>query len=172
MPPARILALALALATGAKPVFADSPAAAGSRLDSSSPGALLTSIYRLYRKGDAGPLPDLMAPPLDARAFDPSLVKLIRRAQADPGGDPIGFFDHDVFCQCQDFRAVRAVVSVGTVEGSTARASVRFTDGGSRGTIRFRLVRGPSGWRIADMAGSDGSRLRADLEAYLKPNGR
>ncbi|MFI4973639.1 MAG: hypothetical protein ACHP84_03755 [Caulobacterales bacterium] len=165
-----IAAIALLVTAAAPAGVAGKPQAPSAAQSADTPTALLERIYAKFRKGSRNSL-DPMQPPGDARAFDPQLVRLLREETAlskDPQADPEGFFDEDIFCECQDTNHFRARIQLLSSAGDHARAEAQISDTGRRAVVRFDFVRVAGQWRIADIISSDGSSLRKDLTAYLR----
>jgi hypothetical protein len=120
--------------------------------NAASARVFLQSIYQYYRKGGTGvPMkrPELW--------FEPSLAKAIRAdiAESNRTGD-VGKLDADLFCDCQDFEDLKAVIGPVTVTGKRATATVTGDIGGAR-TYRYTLVATPAGWRVWDIGWDEGT---------------
>ena len=115
------------------------------------PLALLRRLYALY------PLPPARDPPLLARPeawLAPPLLALWRRDRAAAAaGQGVGAVDWDPVCACQDDSGLRDIrIAAAPGPAPAVAATVRFTLGGTRQTVAYRLVSTPAGWRIADIA--------------------
>jgi hypothetical protein len=143
-------------------------AAATAQPQAASARAFLERTYASYRNPRFNPLdhPD--------RYFAPRLIAAMREDARLARGE-VGYVDGDPICQCQDADGVHAKVVRVTPQGpAKARAEVivDFTDSTAR-RVRFSLVRGPAGWRIADVAsGDEPSFLHAIEESNRKARRR
>jgi hypothetical protein len=139
-----LLAAALAPASAAEP-----------------PRAFLERLYAGYRDPDYSPL----ARP--ERVFAAPLVAAIREDQR-LSRDEVGYMDADPLCQCQDPAGLRPLI--GEVRRPTARTAaarilLRFGGDGDR-EVSLRLVRTPSGWRIADVATPESPSMLDELRRF------
>ena len=103
----------------------------------------------------------------DSVGFKRWLTPRFRRAiESDSAGNEIGLLDHDPVCMCQDPEgAPLSLLTVAGVGNDPNRALATVRAGKWIG--RWSLVRGPSGWQIADIAESNwlkGGSILAALE--------
>lgn len=73
--------------------------------------------------------------------------------------DEVGVLDFDPFYNAQDFDIKNFSVAKAKITGTKASVIVKFTNSGRRDTLNYQLVRGKSGWRIADIKYTDGTSL-------------
>jgi hypothetical protein len=135
-------------------------AAAAAQPPAASPRAFLERTYASYRNPRFNPFDHL------DRYFAPRLFAAIREDSRLARGE-VGYVDGDPICQCQDPAGVHAKVTRVTRQGpARARAEVivDFTDSTAR-RVRFSLVRGAAGWRIADVASGDEPSFLRAIEA-------
>ena len=129
-----------------------------------TPRAFLERIYSSYRDPDFSPFQK------PERIFAPRLSAAILEDQRLANGE-VGFLDGDPLCDCQDTGGMRSrIVSfASTAAGASARISVHFPGTSGSRFIRVKLVKTPSGWRIADVGTkSEPSLLHDLLEANRK----
>ena len=114
--------------------------------------AFLQSVYAGYSKD--GPGARLDEP---ERYFEPVLAAAIRKdADAAAAVGDMSKMDVDPFCSCQDFEAITPKIAVTGIAGKKAVAIVSFTSFGEKVELRYDLVWTAKGWRIFDIAYSDG----------------
>jgi hypothetical protein len=100
------------------------------------------------------------------RVFAPKLLAAINEDSKLARGE-VGYLDGDPVCQCQDTSGMRPSVTGVTQQGAD-KATVRVSIGwqGEKARLAtFKLVRTPSGWRIADVSSTDEPSLLNALEA-------
>lgn len=117
--------------------------------------AFLQAIYGYYKKGGTG-VP-LKRP---ERWFEPRVAAAIRAdvAESNRTGD-IGKLDADLFCNCQDFDELVAVIGPIAISGNKATTSVTFANG-DEVSLRYTLVWTRSGWRVFDIEWEEEATLR------------
>jgi hypothetical protein len=119
--------------------------------------ALLASVYEPYtrRPAEATPLDERSA----GRWLTPELVKLLGEAEEGPAARrqvPALNRDHLVRAQEVELTALQVKVQE---RGGKATGTVTFRNLGKPVRITAELVRQKAGWRIADLAYDDGTRL-------------
>jgi hypothetical protein len=122
-----------------------------------SPAAFVRRIYAGYSHSGYNPL----ATPDDV--FSPKLVAAI---QKDSSGGEVGYLDGDPLCDCQDYDRVSApILSIKQPNSRSANAKVHVTLGPKEvRDLTLSLVLTASGWRIADVIGTDGHSLLKELQ--------
>lgn len=119
--------------------------------------AFFTTVYKGYIKD--GPGARLDQPD---RYFEPRLAAAIRKDadQAAAKGE-MSKMDVDPFCACQDFEAIKPVITGVHVMGATATATVSFTNFGEKIVLEYQLAWTANGWRISDIGGGESLGLRS-----------
>ena len=123
-----------------------------------SPASFIRRIYAGYSRKGYNPL----ATP--GKFFSPTLTAAIAK---DSAGGEVGYLDGDPLCDCQDYDRVSArILSIKQPSARSANARVHVTLGPRESRdLRLSLVLTPSGWRIADVVGTDGHSLLRELQA-------
>ena len=133
-----------------------------------TPRAFLEQTYSGYRNADFSPLEK------PERFFAPPLTAAILKDERLAHGE-VGFLDGDPLCDCQDTGGMRSrIISVArNGAGASALVSVHFEGTSDTRELRLKLVKTPSGWRIADIGTkSEPSLLHDLLEANRKVSRR
>lgn len=122
-----------------------------------SPAAFIRRIYAGYSYSGYNPL----ATPDDV--FSPTLVAAI---QKDSSGGEVGYLDGDPLCDCQDYDRISArILSIKQPNSRSAKAKVHVTLGPKEvRDLTLSLVLTASGWRIADVVGTDDHSLLRELQ--------
>lgn len=124
-----------------------------------SPRAFLTRLYRRYESGDITPIPP------DSSLYAPELVREMRlNSRLHP--NEVGVIDYDPICQCQDMAELKAAIGPIAATGAgqaQAKVTIRFGHDPERRNLVLKLLRTPSGWRIADIATREQPSLLGDL---------
>lgn len=113
----------------------------------------------------------------DSVGFTRWLTPRFRRAvESDSADGEIGLLDHDPVCMCQDPEGAPLVLMAVANAGNDPQKSLVTVRAG-KWTGRWSLVRGPTGWQIADISESNwlkgGSILAAlEREAIRRRKGR
>jgi hypothetical protein len=142
---ARVLVLSLALAP--TPAVADAAPSATE---------FVRSLYAHYLGKDARGVPFERAADV-ARWCAPPLTKLILADRARAARrDDVPTLDGDPFVHAQDWMLSDLHIDV-TERGDRATAKVSFLNAGEHVALTLALVRGPAGWRVADVDAGDGS---------------
>jgi hypothetical protein len=135
--------------------------------DADAAKAFLDGLYTHYKSNSTSS----KWAPMDANArevFDPGLAKLLADDTKALSGQGVGDIDSDWLCDCQDWGALTATVTVTSVSPSEAKAVAtmkdsQVSDDGVQRRDTFDLVKTPAGWRIHDMGTHDEPSLRAVL---------
>src|SRR5215213_6931077 len=126
-------------------------AAAAAQPPGETPRAFMERIYAGYRNADYSPFSH------PERVFSPRLIEAVNEDSRLSHGE-VGYIDGDPVCQCQDAGGMRATVLGVKLQGANqalATVSLRFDDAARPRPVTFKLVRGRSGWRIADVSSAD-----------------
>ena len=123
-----------------------------------SPRAFLERTYSSYRDSNFSPLDQ------PQEIFAPELRAAILEDERLAHGE-VGFLDGDPLCDCQDTGGMSSRIISVARNGAKASALVlvRFAGTNDRREIRLKLVRTPSGWRIADVGTKSEPSLLQDL---------
>jgi len=164
---------AAALLSAAAAAFGLPAGAAAPPQDGQAAVALVADIYHRYSARQNNPVD------YDGRearrVFTPQIVALMRRTHEAHAGEALDWLsDHDIFCACQDFTDIHAKVRLQRLDGAHAWVAATIVDPPAHEpprTLRFELVRGPGGWRIADLfePGAGGLRRALDEDARRFP---
>jgi len=121
------------------------------------PAAFIRRAYAGYEHSGFSPL---LHP---EELFSPTLTQAIR---TDGSGGEVGYLDGDPLCDCQDYDRVTArILSIRRPNARSARARVHVTLGPKEvRDLTLSLVLTGSGWRIADIVGTDGHSLLKELQ--------
>jgi hypothetical protein len=140
------------------------PAATATGPDADAAKAFLDGVYTRYKTNSTGS----KWAPMDTNArdvFDPGLAKLLAADTKALSGHGVGDIDSDWLCDCQDWGALTAAVTVTSATPTEAKAVVtmkdsQVSDDGVQRRDTFDLVKTPAGWRIHDMGTRDEPSLR------------
>ena len=122
-----------------------------------TPKAFVGRVYAEYSKEGFSPFAE------PERYFAPGLLAEIRKDGAD---GEVGYLDGDPLCDCQDYDHLTATVLKirrPSVNAAVADVRVRVLPGTVR-KLELRLIRGSSGWRVADVVGADHHSLLSELK--------
>lgn len=128
------------------------------------PKAFLQALYANYdgRDHSFSPLGDKAAD-----YFDPDMLGLMSNdAKVTPAGD-VGALDGDPICDCQDFGALKAAITVHQATATHATAVVTITETDTHfgdtvpQTLTYDLVLVNGAWRIHDITSASTPSLRA-----------
>jgi hypothetical protein len=124
-----------------------------------TPRAFVERIYAGYRDAEYSPFA------VPERFFAEPLAAAMAEDSRLSHGE-VGFLDGDPLCQCQDPSGLQALIrEVRRPTRKTAIAQIRLRlTGYEPREVRLRLVRGQSGWRIADIGTADTPSLLRDLQ--------
>ncbi len=73
--------------------------------------------------------------------------------------DGVGVLDFDPFYNAQDFDIKNFSVAKAKINGRQATVIVKFTNSGTKESLKYQLVRQTPGWKISDIEYTDGSSL-------------
>lgn len=142
-------------ASSAAPDAASASVAAASPSD---PKAFLAALYARYNdaKTDFSPFDT------PEKYFDPQLLALMDAADKGTSDDDAGPLDGDPVCDCQDYRKLRADITVKSIEGDTAVLVVNLRDQGVKKAkvLTYQLAQRAGRWRIHDISNPDMPSLR------------
>ena len=126
-----------------------------------TPQSFLRHVYAGYTKQGFSPLEE------PAKVFAPTLTAAIAK---DSSGGEVGYLDGDPLCDCQDFeRLTASVQSIRRPTRTSAVARVHVDlGGGATRDLRLSLIHTKAGWRIADVASTDGRSLLRELRRSNK----
>ena len=130
--------------------------------------AFVGRLYAHYPTANRNPAFDPLAAPVEARVFDPSLVRLLDDDRRLAQGE-VGSLDGDPLCDCQDDGGMRFTLRSVRAAGANAATAIvirHATPGDEPAAlpITLDLVRLTGGWRIRDIHTPDTPSLRALLE--------
>ena len=122
-----------------------------------TPREFIDRIYSEYRTEGFNPL----AKPESYFSRD-----LTAAIQKDSSGGEVGYLDGDPLCDCQDYEQLSAtVLQIRQTSAKAAVAHVRVVLGpNATRNLQLRLIKTPSGWRIADVIGADHHSLYRELK--------
>ena len=119
--------------------------------------AFVEAIYKPYLNKDFKGVPYSSAAGLRGY-FEPKLANaMLKDMTAAAKGKEVGTLDGDPFIDAQDWEISNLAISVKTMGGDKASASVNFTNLGQPKSISLDLVKTRAGWRIADIVAPSGS---------------
>lgn len=129
-----------------------------------SPEAFLHAVYARYTAhGTPLDIDDAAA----ATVYEPSLLALMREDRRVLQGEA-GVLDADPLCACQDHDVRKVTWQLQAAGSAGWSARVSFENLGQAQHLVLALVRGPSGWRIADISGENIPSLRASLQDEIQ----
>lgn len=142
-------------------------AAAPTGPDADAAKAFLDGVYAHYKSNSM----NSKWAPMDSNArevFDAGLVKLFAEDAKALKGEGVGDIDSDWLCDCQDWGALTAAVTIISASPTEAKAVAtmkdsQVSDDGVQRRDTFDLVKTPAGWRIHDMGARDEPSLRGVL---------
>ncbi len=120
----------------------------------------LGAIYSQYTHQGS---PPAIQSPKAIPLLSPALLSLIKENSVVLHGE-VDALDSDPICVCQDHDTIHiSRIDVQLADQYHANATVKFTNLGSRNTVRFKLLWVNHGWRIDDI----GNPLTPSLRAVL-----
>ncbi|WP_267226609.1 DUF3828 domain-containing protein [Dyella silvae] len=126
----------------------------------SSPEAFVRGVYAHYK---AGGTPISLISPDAGKVATTNLLEAIKRDAEAMHGEA-GVLDADPLCECQDFDLSLENIHISMQDQKNALATVSFINLGSRRTLRLKLVKTKSGWRIDDVLSPDMPSLREAMK--------
>jgi Protein of unknown function (DUF3828) len=144
--PGLFLALLLTASLGAEARGAQAARASSA----STPGAVVSELYRVHRKGYGGVF-ERKGRKLQQRFFDDNLARLIWKDLTETPQDEVGRLDFDPLYNAQDIQVTRFRVGAAAVEGDRATVHVTFNNYDRKEDLKFLLVKTASGWKISNI---------------------
>ncbi len=134
------------------------PAAKAAPTAGQTARAFLAALYEPSTRGPAG------ATPLDEKSagkwLTPELAKLVREMEEGPlARGEIPALHGDLFVNAQEAELASLQVKVQERAGGKATGTVTFKNSGRPVRVIVEMVRLKAGWRVADLAYDDGTRL-------------